>query len=86
MSYRKGFSIVEVLIVIAVIALLGFVGYKAWQAWQSGDSKKTADTSTSQNAISNIKSASDLDKAATLLDNANIDGDESTNLTKQTNF
>jgi prepilin-type N-terminal cleavage/methylation domain-containing protein len=79
---QSGFSAVELVIVLAVVGVLGFVGFSVYNRQQT----KTTDTGTTQanngqsakaNDVAsapNISSTSDLDKAATMLDQTDPSG------------
>ncbi len=71
---QRGFSIVETLIVLVVVAALGFVGYKVYarqhSATTTASNSQSAGSATADVATApDVKTASDLDKAATTLDN-----------------
>ena len=83
MARNKGFSIVEVVIILAVVALIGLIGWRVWMANQPADSE----TETVQvQDVQPIKSDKDLDKAASQLDEMNVEGSESQQLDSQTSF
>jgi prepilin-type N-terminal cleavage/methylation domain-containing protein len=82
---KSGFSAVEVIIVlviVGIIAALGVVGYNRWKQTQT----KSNSTDTSQQSTTGapeIKKTSDLDKAATVLDQSDLDDASASDLETQ---
>jgi prepilin-type N-terminal cleavage/methylation domain-containing protein len=86
MRKSKGFSIVEIIIVVVIvgiIAALGIVGYSRWKQTQVAN--KTDTTQQTASATPDIKTTSDLDKALTALDQADVAGTDTTQLDSQSN-
>ena len=85
MRKNKGFSVVEVVIVVVVVGVittLGVVGYNRWKQTQVVSKDTTAqqaDTAT----VPEVKTTSDLDKALTTLDQADVTGTDTTQLDSQ---
>jgi uncharacterized protein (UPF0333 family) len=71
---QTGFAHLGSLLLVLVLVVIAFAGYKVAQ---NHNSKVKNSTSTAANTeqVQTIKSASDLDKAQTTLDNTNVDGD-----------
>ncbi len=80
---QSGFSIIELTIVLVVVVVLGFVGRSVYDRQQA---KTASDSGTSQStngqspkasdvaSAPNVSSASDLDKAAAVLDKTDPGG------------
>lgn len=85
MRKNKGFSVVEVVIVVVVvgvIATLGVVGYNRWKQAQvvsKDDTAQQADAAT----VPDVKTTTDLDKALSTLDQADVAGTDTTQLDSQ---
>lgn len=67
LNKQAGFSVVEVVLVLAVIAILAVVGIRV-MGNSSNDKTETSTTTTSKSSIPEVKKTSDLDTAATTLD------------------
>jgi prepilin-type N-terminal cleavage/methylation domain-containing protein len=76
---KKGFTIVEIVIVVAVLAIAGLV---AWRVWDMMHQKAPTPVQQSEE----INSKQDLDRAVKTLDETNIDGDESAQLEGELSF
>lgn len=77
---QSGFSIIEIVIVLVVLGIIGFLGY----AFYNNQMHKTAtndnaQTTTAQDVQSapTISKTSDLDTAATILDQADLSSNNS---------
>ena len=78
---RKGFSVVEIVIILAVVGIIGALGYTVYKNQTAKNS--TADQTTSQAATASdvkstpaIKSTADLDTAAATLDQTDPNGSD----------
>lgn len=80
----KGFSIVEVVLVLAVLILIGVIGWRVWDANQSTGTEQL-DTPRADSAPK-VESNEDLDKANSVLDDTNLEGEEAKQLEAETNF
>ena len=85
-----GFSIVEAILIVAILAVIGYVGWRVWEAQQSvGTASTNNSTQTAQvpTTAPDIKSASDLDKASSTVDQMNLDSNSQdlTNMQKELN-
>lgn len=85
MAYRKGFSLIEAIVIVVVLGLIGLVGVKAWDAFRANDTT-SVNRGADSAAAPTISTPSDLDKAAKFLDETDIDGQESATLDQQTDF
>jgi len=88
---RKGFSVVEVLVLIAVVGLIGFVGYTFYGNYldknavsDTQDSNQQSDNNVSE--APEITETRDLDAAAAVLDSENTESDTSEFDSEVTNF
>jgi prepilin-type N-terminal cleavage/methylation domain-containing protein len=81
MRKQSGFSVIEIVIGVAVLAIIGFLGYSFYT-----NSQKSGQDSASQSSVSSstetIESTADLDKAATTMDDINIDSENDASLTE----
>jgi Tfp pilus assembly protein PilV len=68
---QAGFSIVETLIVVVVLVALGFVGHKVYDRQHATTTASQSTGSATANDVAaapDVKTTSDLNKAATTLD------------------
>jgi len=76
---KKGFSIVEALIVLVVVVLVGFLGWALYQNLQSDqpndETLTTTETSSGSSAVPEVNNESDLRETEKFLNETDIDGD-----------
>lgn len=86
MRKNNGFSVVEVFIVVAVVGVvvtLGVVGYNRWRQTQATQDAKTDTSQQAATSAPEITTSSDLDKALTTLDQADVAGTDDSQLESQ---
>lgn len=71
-SVRKGFSVVEIVLVVAVVALGGFIGYRFWGAMNHKQAAVTAPATSSE--VAPVTNSKDLDTISQQLDNVDVSG------------
>jgi prepilin-type N-terminal cleavage/methylation domain-containing protein len=79
-SYKKGFTIVEIVIVVVVLVIAGLIAFRIW------DSYNTQAPVTKEQRSEEVQTAEDLDKVDKMLDETNIEGDETNRLDAEVNF
>lgn len=82
-SSRKGFTLVEAVVIVAVIGVLGLVGFKFWSAMHDQQAAK-APTTTSD--VATVKKATDLDTVNKQLDSVNVAGSFDKDLDSASSF
>jgi Tfp pilus assembly protein PilE len=80
LSLRSGFSAVEIVLIVAIIAIIGFLGYTFYTSYQNKKATETA-TTTTQDAPT-ITTASDLDKASTVMDQTELESSNTDDLSE----
>jgi len=74
---KKGFTIVEVLIVVAILAVIGLLGWTYYNKFfgsDTGSQESSTNTTTSSTTMPEVKSSSDLQKAADAVNAIDVDG------------
>jgi len=74
MKNRKGFTIIEIVLVIVILATVGALGF----IFLTKSNQKT--TSTVPATVTDIKAASDIDTVTSQLNSINLDTDSSSEL------
>jgi prepilin-type N-terminal cleavage/methylation domain-containing protein len=92
-SNQDGFTAIELVIVVLIVAILGFVGYTVYSRQNaktvSNTTPAVSPTSTNPSASAHdvasapsISSSADLDKAATMLDQTDLNSSSSADSTQ----
>ena len=71
-SSRKGFSLVEIVLVVVFVAVIGLVSYKFWSA--SNSKSTTASAPATAADVATVKKAADLDTVSKQLDSVDVAG------------
>lgn len=81
MRKQSGFSVIEIVIGVAVLAIIGFLGYSFYSNSQKSNQDDASQSSVSS-STETIESTADLDKAATTIDDIDIDSENDATLTE----
>lgn len=74
MSNRKGFTIVEVLLVVAVLAIIGLLGWTYYNKFFGSDTNSQGSSETTSSVtMPEVQSSSDLQKAADAVNAIDVD-------------
>lgn len=79
-SHKKGFTVVEIVIVVVVLVIAGLIAFRVW------DSYNRQGPVTTEQQSEEVQTAEDLDKVDKTLDETNIEGDETKHLDAEVNF
>lgn len=79
-SHKKGFTVVEIVIVVVVLVIAGLIAFRVWDSYN-----RQAPVTTEQQS-EEVQTAEDLDKVDKTLDETNIEGDETKQLDAEVNF
>jgi len=81
---RRGFTIVEVLIIVVIAAIIGLLGFAAYNQFLKTDIV-TSETTAAPTSVTKVESSSDLDKATADLEAIDLsDSTETSTLDSQT--
>jgi prepilin-type N-terminal cleavage/methylation domain-containing protein len=82
---KSGFSAVEVIIVLVIVGIIGALSVVGYNRWKQTQTKSTSTDTSQQSAAGapEIKKTSDLDKATTTLDQADLDDTGASDLDTQ---
>ena len=82
-SSRSGFSAVEIVIAIVTVAMIGFLGYSFYANYQKNQMKTNGSLQSAETTDAPaITSTEDLDKAASVLDESDLETNSSSDLSE----
>ena len=84
---KRGFTIVEAILILAILGIIGALGYTAYTHFVAKKpTTTTPPVTTTQQSATTVSSASDLDKATSDLNALDLtDSSETTTIDSQTN-
>ena len=80
---RKGFTIVEFVLILVVVAVIGFLGYRFFSAM---DNKQAATAPATTADVATVKKAADLTTVSKQLDSVDVAGSFSNELDAAASF